>query len=131
MKPIQTVDYIPYCLNWYSLLLHYCYDGGSAAGNRRNRKGFGTDRTGAPSRPFAATFCQIAWSARDAALPRQGGLECAGGQLRYLFHLLIRDPRLHPASLEYLTRRHPQWRILCSDLFGTLGMVSDRRGELV
>src|SRR4030088_736668 len=128
MNPIQTVDYIrvlpELVLTAFGIIVMmadpFLKPGAS-------RKGLGLVALGGTIAAIAATFCQIAWSARDASFADPGWF----GMVRMdsfaiFFHLLI--PAISAvcilASLEYLDAqniRSGEYYALI--LFGTVGMV--------
>src|SRR3984893_18915735 len=128
MNPIQTVDYIrilpELVLTAFGIIVMmadpFLKPGAS-------RKGLGLVALGGTIAAIAATFCQIAWSARDASFSTPGWV----GMVRVdsfaiFFHLLI--PAISAicilASLEYLDAqniRSGEYYALI--LFGTVGMV--------
>src|SRR5882724_6076451 len=128
MNPIQTVDYIrilpELVLTAFGIIVMMA-DPLLKPGT--SRKGLGLVALGGTLAAIAATFCQIAWSARDASFATPGWF----GMVRVdsfaiFFHLLI--PAISAvcilASLEYLDAqniRSGEYYALI--LFGTVGMV--------
>ena len=128
MNPIQTVDYIrilpELVLTAFGIIVMMA-DPLLKPG--ASRKGLGLVALGGTLAAIAATFCQIAWSARDASFATPGWF----GMVRVdsfaiFFHLLI--PAISAvcilASLEYLDAqniRSGEYYALI--LFGTVGMV--------
>src|SRR5438445_1460782 len=128
MNPIQTVDYIrilpELVLTAFGIIVMMA-DPLLKPG--ASRKGLGLVAFGGTVAAIAATFCQIAWSARDASFATPGWF----GMIRVdsfaiFFHMLI--PAISAvcilASLEYLDAqniRSGEYYALI--LFGTVGMV--------
>src|SRR6478736_7525918 len=128
MNPIQTVDYIrilpELVLTAFGIIVMMA-DPLLKPG--ASRKGLGLVALAGTIAAIAATFCQIAWSARDASFATPGWF----GMVRVdsfaiFFHLLI--PAISAvsilASLEYLDAqniRSGEYYALI--LFGTVGMV--------
>ncbi|HSK44883.1 MAG TPA: proton-conducting transporter membrane subunit, partial [Candidatus Binatia bacterium] len=128
MNPIQTIDYIrilpELVLTAFGIIVMMA-DPLLKPG--ASRKGLGLVALGGTIAAIAATFCQIAWSARDASFATPGWF----GMVRVdsfaiFFHLLI--PAISGvcilASLEYLDAqniRSGEYYALI--LFGTVGMV--------
>src|SRR5579859_2035067 len=128
MNPIQTVDYIrmlpELVLTAFGIIVMMA-DPLLKPG--ASRKGLGLIALGGSIAAIAATFCQIAWTARDASFANPGWF----GMVRVdsfaiFFHLLI--PAISGvcilASLEYLDAqniRSGEYYALI--LFGTVGMV--------
>src|SRR6476620_7716679 len=128
MNPIQTVDYIrilpELVLTAFGIIVMMA-DPLLKPG--ASRKGLGLVALGGTIAAIAATFCQIAWSARDAQFAQPGWF----GMVRVdsfaiFFHLLI--PAISAVcillSLEYLDAqniRSGEYYALI--LFGTVGMV--------
>src|SRR3984893_18103811 len=128
MNPIQTVDYIrilpELVLTAFGIIVMmadpFLKPGAS-------RKGLGLVALGGTIAAIAATFCQIAWSARDASFSTPGWV----GMVRVdsfaiFFHLLI--PAISAicilASLEYLDAQNIRaGEYYALILFGTVGMV--------
>jgi NADH-quinone oxidoreductase subunit N len=128
MNPIQTIDYIrilpELVLTAFGIIVMMA-DPLLKPG--ASRKGLGLVALAGTIAAIAATFCQIAWSARDASFAAPGWF----GMVRVdsfaiFFHLLI--PAISGvcilASLEYLDAqniRSGEYYALI--LFGTVGMV--------
>src|SRR6266853_5187714 len=128
MNPIQTVDYIrilpELVLTAFGIVVMMA-DPLLKPG--ASRKGLGLIALGGAIAAIAATFCQIAWTARDASFAAPGWF----GMVRVdsfaiFFHLLI--PAISAvcilASFEYLDAqniRSGEYYALI--LFGTVGMV--------
>src|SRR4051812_41088889 len=128
MNPIQTIDYIrilpELVLTVFGIIVMMA-DPLLKPG--ASRKGLGLIALGGTIAAIAATFCQIAWSARDASFASPGWF----GMVRVdsfaiFFHMLI--PAISGvcilASLEYLDAqniRSGEYYALI--LFGTVGMV--------
>ena len=128
MNPIQTVDYIrilpELVLTAFGIIVMMA-DPLLKPG--ASRKGLGLVALAGTIAAIAATFCQIAWTARDASFANPGWF----GMVRVdsfaiFFHLLI--PAISAvcilASLEYLDAqniRSGEYYALI--LFGTVGMV--------
>src|SRR6476661_4421339 len=128
MNPIQTVDYIrilpELVLTAFGIIVMMA-DPLLKPG--ASRKGLGLIALGGAIAAIAATFCQIAWNARDASFANPGWF----GMVRVdsfaiFFHLLI--PAISAvcilASLEYLeTQQIRGGEYYALILFGTVGMV--------
>ena len=128
MNPIQTIDYIrilpELVLTVFGIVVMMA-DPLLKPG--ASRKGLGLIALGGTIAAIAATFCQIAWNARDASFADPGWF----GMVRVdsfaiFFHMLI--PAISAvcilASLEYLDAqniRSGEYYALI--LFGTVGMV--------
>src|SRR6478752_2955453 len=128
MNPIQTVDYIrilpELVLTAFGIIVMMA-DPLLKPG--ASRKGLGLIALGGTIAAIAATFCQIAWTARDSSFSNPGWF----GMVRVdsfaiFFHMLI--PAISAvcilASLEYLDAqniRSGEYYALI--LFGTVGMV--------
>src|ERR1700756_3129661 len=128
MNPIQTVDYIrilpELVLTAFGIVVMMA-DPLLKPG--ASRKGLGLVALGGTIAAIAATFCQIAWSARDASFAAPGWFGMVrADSFALFFHLLI--PAISGvcilASLEYLDAqniRSGEYYALI--LFGTVGMV--------
>src|SRR5258707_13698650 len=128
MNPIQTVDYIrilpELVLTAFGIIVMMA---DPLLNPGASRKGLGLIALGGTIAAIAATFCQIAWAARDASFATPGWF----GMVRVdsfaiFFHLLI--PAISAvcilASFEYLDAqniRSGEYYALI--LFGTVGMV--------
>src|SRR5579859_3424085 len=128
MNPIQTIDYIrilpELVLTAFGIIVMMA-DPLLKPG--ASRKGLGLVALGGTIAAIAATFCQIAWTARDASFANPGWFGMARvDSFAIFFHLLI--PAISAvcilASLEYLDAqniRSGEYYALI--LFGTVGMV--------
>src|SRR5579864_6801258 len=128
MNPIQTVDYIrilpELVLTAFGIIVMMA-DPLLKPG--ASRKGLGLIALGGTIAAIAATFCQIAWTARDASFANPGWF----GMVRVdsfaiFFHMLI--PAISGicilASLEYLDAQNIRTgEYYALILFGTVGMV--------